>query len=190
MDQGDEFPASEFWDFSLEVYGRAGVAPACLALQESRGIDVNLLLFGCWVGASGRGVLGSAEFARVLAATEPWQNQVVAPMRSVRRRLKTADAPRGNIERVRRRIAAAELDAEHVEQLMIVAAAPRGPCRDRPLERCLGDAAENLKRYLAAVGVVAGAADRAHVAALLAGAFPSVEEDRIKDRLSASFGGG
>jgi len=37
-----------FWDFSLAVWGREAVKPACLALQARHGIDVNILLFcGC-----------------------------------------------------------------------------------------------------------------------------------------------
>ena len=42
-----------FWAFSLEVYGRPGVAPACLALQDRHGLDVNLLLFCCWAASQG-----------------------------------------------------------------------------------------------------------------------------------------
>jgi uncharacterized protein (TIGR02444 family) len=32
------------WRFSLAVYGRAGVPPACLKLQDNLGLDVNMLL--------------------------------------------------------------------------------------------------------------------------------------------------
>ena len=45
--------AAALWRFSLTVYGRAGVPAACLALQDEGGRDVNLLLYCCWVGASG-----------------------------------------------------------------------------------------------------------------------------------------
>ena len=51
------FPPTPFWDFSLAVYGRPGVAPACLALQQRHGADVNLLLFCAWFGAAHRGRL-------------------------------------------------------------------------------------------------------------------------------------
>jgi len=38
-----------FWDFSLAVYRRPGVAAACLRLQDEAGVDVNLLLYFCWL---------------------------------------------------------------------------------------------------------------------------------------------
>ena len=49
-----DFLPHPFWNFSLELYAGDGVAEACLDLQERRGCDVNILLFCCWLGASGR----------------------------------------------------------------------------------------------------------------------------------------
>ena len=52
-----DFLPHPFWNFSLELYAGEGVAEACLDLQERRGCDVNILLFCCWLGASGRPTL-------------------------------------------------------------------------------------------------------------------------------------
>ena len=59
-----------FWAFSLDVYGRPGVAPACLALQDRHGLDVNLLLFCCWAASQGvtldqRTLAAAEEAARI-----------------------------------------------------------------------------------------------------------------------------
>ena len=51
---------SPFWRFSLAFYRRAGVADACIALQEEAGVDVNLLLFLLWQATRKR-VLSAAE---------------------------------------------------------------------------------------------------------------------------------
>jgi uncharacterized protein (TIGR02444 family) len=32
-----------FWEFSLAFYAEPGVAPACLAMQDLEGVDVNLV---------------------------------------------------------------------------------------------------------------------------------------------------
>ena len=77
-----------FWDFSLRVYARDGVAEACLGLQDRRGADVNLLLYCGWAAATGRGALGADELKRLVDLTGPWQNSVVQPLRQVRRGLK------------------------------------------------------------------------------------------------------
>ncbi|GAA3549268.1 TIGR02444 family protein [Zobellella aerophila] len=36
--------SSSFWQFSSRHYGKPGVAPACLALQDNHGANINLLL--------------------------------------------------------------------------------------------------------------------------------------------------
>ena len=48
-----EFRDHPFWDFSLAVWGREAVEPACLALQARHGIDINVLLFCGWAGRRG-----------------------------------------------------------------------------------------------------------------------------------------
>jgi uncharacterized protein (TIGR02444 family) len=40
-----------FWRFSLAVYKAPGVAAECLALQETLGNDVKVLLFCAFLGA-------------------------------------------------------------------------------------------------------------------------------------------
>jgi len=42
-----------FWRFSLDAYGRPGVAAACLDLQDRHGCDVNLILYALWLGRAG-----------------------------------------------------------------------------------------------------------------------------------------
>src|ERR1700680_2972326 len=46
---------SPFWRFSLRFYRQPGVADACIALQDARGVDVNILLFFLWLGSPGGG---------------------------------------------------------------------------------------------------------------------------------------
>ncbi|MFQ5959052.1 MAG: TIGR02444 family protein, partial [Alphaproteobacteria bacterium] len=165
------------------------------ALQDRHGIDVNMLLFCCWAGASGYGTLDEDDFSRALAVARPWQEEIIAPLRQVRERLKAAspEAPEKTAEAVRQRVAAAEIDAEHVEQLMIAAMLTRAPGAERSSADDLGDAAVNLDRYLSAVadlGDVADAADLADLAAVLAGAFPTVDRAAVEARLAATLCGG
>ncbi len=185
----DDFPASEFWDFSLATYGRPGVAPGCLSLQDRRGVDVNIAMLCCWIGASGRGRLEAGDIETILAVAKPWHDAVVVPLRGLRRELKKRPAPppRATIEAVRRRIATAELAAEHAEQLMIAAAVGRPPDGGRTAARRLADAVASLERYLAAVDVAADAADRADLMALLAGAFPDLDRAEIEKTIAVTI---
>ena len=108
-----------FWRFSLAVYAAPGVADECLALQDARGIDVNVLLFCAWLG-SRRIVLTEADLAAIEATVRPWRDQVVGPLRGVRRDIKARpDAAEQDIAGLRKDAAALELRAEQIEQAML-----------------------------------------------------------------------
>ncbi len=167
-----DFLPHPFWNFSLEIYSAEGVSGACLDLQERRGCDVNILLFCCWLGASGRPTLTADRLRSILAESDPWQAEVVRPLREVRRRLK--DLPQEVADATRRRVADAELAAEHAEQLKLVDLYAPLADRDRPVEKRLRAAIGNLAVYALCLGVVPDDADRRAVSALLRGAFGAV----------------
>ena len=110
-----DFLPHPFWNFSLEIYSSEGVAEACLDLQERRGCDVNILLFCCWLGASGRPTLTADRLRSILKASDVWQAEIVKPLRRVRRLLKDRPWPEAlpeTVDAVRRRVADADLAAE------------------------------------------------------------------------------
>jgi uncharacterized protein (TIGR02444 family) len=165
-----EFPDHPFWDFSLEVYGTDGVAAACLVLQDAHQLDVNIVLYCCWIGASGRGALDAGETAEMAAAVAEWHGDVVRGVRAVRQRLKggVAPAPLDLSESLRRRIAKIEVDLEHVEQLMLAATIDRPVDPDAGAERRAADAAVNVDRYFSSIGRTPSDNDRAAITTILA----------------------
>lgn len=183
-----EFPRDDFWDYAIGLYAEADVARSCLALQERHGVDVNLVLFCLWCAASGRGALSKTEMDRALAAVGPWHGEVVRHLRSLRKHLKGGfdTAPAALVEALRRAVAATEIDAEHIEQLML-SALPARPADDTvgPASRARV-AATNLAAYLARLDVEPAEADRADALVLLAAAFPGVpREELLKTELTA-----
>ena len=122
-----ELPTSAFWRFSLALYARPGVAPACLALQDRHGADVNLLLLALWLGTSGHR-LDAPAGAHIARLAADWQQPIVAPLRQVRRRLKQGRGAPGlpwpdAMALWRGRLAEIELAFEQAEQLLLEAAA-------------------------------------------------------------------
>ena len=79
-----QFTGNPFWDYSLVHYGRPEVARACLELQEDVGANVNLVLFCCWLGSSGQ-VLTVQDLDEAEEIIRDWNEQVVEPLRGVRR---------------------------------------------------------------------------------------------------------
>lgn len=106
------------WTFSLGVYGKPGVAPACLVLQERYRLDINLLLFAAWAGAAHGHVLSDAEWGRAYATVGAWHAEMVRGLRSLRTRLKDGPppAPGPQTEGLRSLVKKSELDAERIEQ--------------------------------------------------------------------------
>ena len=148
-----------FWSFSIEVYGHPGVAPACLALQDRFGCDVNILLFALWAARCGR-ALTSAEFDALDAAVAPWRKGVVEPIRALRRAVKTDEmgAAPASRERVRAKLLEAELRGEKAGQEMLARAVPLPGPTGGEIDRALAEA--NLAAYLAWRGVDTEAARR------------------------------
>ena len=108
---------SEFWRFSLALYRREGVAPACIALQDAHGLDVNMMLYGLWLASTGRAVT-DAELAAADAAVAGWRTHAVIALRGVRRYLREPDpaVDARAAAALRERVKAVELEAERLQQ--------------------------------------------------------------------------
>ncbi|HMN75303.1 MAG TPA: TIGR02444 family protein [Burkholderiaceae bacterium] len=153
-----------FWRFSLHVYRAPGVQPACLALQDGHGADVNLVLLCAFAGHDGRS-LDRRRLRQAMARVGHWQSDVIAPVRAARRAIKRHPPPDAQAaQELRKRILGVELELEHVEQSMLADLLARwsAPTR-RAAPREAIEA--NLLRYLALLG--AGPADAAHVEAIV-----------------------
>ena len=183
------FPDNPCWDFALVVYRRDGVADACLALQESHGVDVNVLLFCCWLGESGRGALAADEMATALALVDEWHQEVVRKLRAVRNRIKGG---LGKIDveysdPLRGRIMASELDAEHVEHMTLMRAFERPAAEPMPpAERRAKDAAGNVALYFDALGVTVAEAETTQLMTVLGGGFPDLDRRQLAALIDAA----
>jgi len=177
-----DFLPHPFWNFSLEIYSGEGVAEACLDLQDRRGCDVNVLLFCCWLGASGRPTLTADRLRSILQVSDVWQAEIVRPLRQVRRLLRDKpwhEALPETVDAARRRVADAELAAEHAEQLKLASLYAPSADRDRPVEKRLRAAVGNLGVYAVCLGVVPDTKDRAAVVVMMKATFPALTDEEI-----------
>lgn len=137
----------EFWEFTLAIYGRPGVSPALIELQDRFGRDVNLVLYCCWVAATGRGRLSGDEIARADAAVARWRSGVVEPLRAARRAAK--QAPPVETDGFYEHIKEVELEAERISHRCLAAVAPP-PQAGVPLAERVAALNDNLAIYLGA----------------------------------------
>ena len=101
----------DIWAFAAGVYADSEVETACLVLQDDHRADVVLVLFLVWLGLGGRQVSAKA-METYLSLSGHWQEAAVAPLRQIRRRLKTQGGPAGETYRSVKKI---ELEAERAE---------------------------------------------------------------------------
>lgn len=101
---------SDLWTFALRLYTEPGVEQACLQLQD-QGADVCMLLTACWLGRRGVTFEG-ARLASLTAICDPWQAQVVEPLRSLRRNWREDARKDPALDGLREQIKALELEAE------------------------------------------------------------------------------
>ena len=108
---------SAFWRFSLSLYAQPGVADACMVLQDKHGADINVLFFLLYL-ASRRRCVDRADVSRIDGHTKLWREQVVQPLRMVRRALKNgvAPVPTPASTALRNEIKRDELHAERLQQ--------------------------------------------------------------------------
>ena len=120
---------AECWAFALAIYARPGVAEACLSLQNEAGVDVMLLLTTTFAAVKHRLLLTADEIRALDEACRPWREEIVRPLRTVRSGLKSGPqpAPSEATERFRSQVKALELEAERLENKLLVECLPLRP---------------------------------------------------------------
>jgi len=113
------------WAYALEVYGRPGAEAALLEAQDAYGQCVPYLLWALWLAARGR----AADAASLAAGAElarAWEAAAIAPLRGLRRRLKSPIPPVSSEAQARLRdgVRALELQAEQALLEALEAASP------------------------------------------------------------------
>lgn len=162
-------PDTGFWEFSLGLYARPGVAQACLDLQESCGADVNLLLLGFWRARRGFPGWEASELRRAEAAVAP-VNAVLQPMRQARRALQRLQDDEPAAAMLYAEAKGLELKLEQVAQAWLAAASWISPASRDPAGNERLAAATHLAAYLDHIAPGDEAALKTG-AALLAAAF-------------------
>jgi hypothetical protein len=126
---------------------------------------------------------GAAATSTYCCSVAGWQAEIVRPLRRVRQLLKDrpwTEALPETVDAARRRVADAELAAEHAEQLKLASLYMPPADRDRPPEKRLRAAVGNLGVYAVCLGVVPDTKDRTAVAAVMKATFPQVSAAEIE----------
>lgn len=176
------FEDHPFWDYALEVYGREGVSPALIALQDRHTLDVNMLLLSLWVSHSGRGVLNDREMAHVLQVSANWNPEIVCGLRRVRILLRDEIplVPRELSDAVRKHILALEIDCEHVEHLAMAQGLVQAEQASLSVEDRFGHCVANFAAYFSRLGCRITDTDLTDLNIVFSAAYPELDAQVIE----------
>lgn len=104
---------SQFWIFSLALYGADRVKDNCLHLQDKFGADVNLILWCCYCAWDLGRICETPEIEAIDARLKQWRDEMLIPLRKLRR---NARSDKGVYEALK----AAEIEAERYAQGLII----------------------------------------------------------------------
>jgi uncharacterized protein (TIGR02444 family) len=177
---------SAFWSFTLEVYGRQGVQPSVIHLQDDRGADVNLLLYAMWTASLGLPVFDRARAQELADAVEAWRDTAIEPLRAVRTALRggVAHAPEDETEALRKQVLKLEIEAERVEQVIIESATPDAEGRDAGAASP-DDVAANLASVMALNDSPLSGANRDALRAIVIAACPGADDAAVDQAMEA-----
>jgi uncharacterized protein (TIGR02444 family) len=137
------------WKFVVELYARPGVSHACLQLQDRLGVDVSFLL-AVFFYTVHRGLnLPAEEIKKLDRCISAWRNEVILPLRKLRRRLKSGDLLSLSTDDIYPRIKADELLAEQIEISALVQQLEQ--MSDNPATSSSRVVIERVVRYFAEV---------------------------------------
>lgn len=107
--------ACPLWHFSLALYAQQTVAENCLRLQDSYGLDINIVLALLWFSNKQQCLLNEKQLIRLIQISEPWQGYA-SNVRQLRRRLKQALKTQALTKEEYQQVKLAELHYEFYEQ--------------------------------------------------------------------------
>jgi uncharacterized protein (TIGR02444 family) len=116
---------SDLWNYALPLYARPGVEQACLQLQTA-GADVCLLLCACWLQQNAQ-PYSAARCAQLQDLAEPWQQQVITPLRQLRQNWREAAQQQPELAVLREQLKGLEQQGEHQLLLQLQACALAWP---------------------------------------------------------------
>lgn len=145
--------ARDAWESIGHYYAAPGARERLLGLQERYGVSVTALLTLAWNASRERGAISPGAAARLAERVEAFQSEVLRPLRAARDGLRRWQEPLGQGGRtLRETLLARELDAERLEQLLVLAMLDTPGNREPPGDP-LGDLCLSLARYLDGRGV-------------------------------------
>lgn len=174
-----DLPSHPFWEFSLAVYPQTAVKQGCLALQERIGMNVNIILFICWLAKTGRGRLQQNDFIKIAGLLNRWHLSITQCLRHMRRLIAKAFIPE-KIQACKQIIFTNELAAEQIEQLMLANYFAQLVATQRTTLQKVTDSIASITTYARSLGIAYTEQDLQAIQQILMHIFPKIAINDLK----------
>ncbi len=111
---------NSFWKYSLKLWQNKTLQDTLLQLQDAQEFRINLLLFAMWAGMENIDI--KPHLQTIDACARNWYEEVVAPLRQVRKSLAK--------HALRAKIQESELQAEQIEQALLFELSQKFPANE------------------------------------------------------------
>jgi len=114
-----EFPDSNLWTHTSQLWTLPEVESICLELQSMYDADVNMLLYCCWIGNKSLS-MNEDDMQTLLDTVTPWQT-MIKPLRDSRKMMQQQliAMPSHLVDKTINNMNQMELNAEHMTQLAL-----------------------------------------------------------------------
>jgi len=174
-----DLPSHPFWEFSLATYPQTAVKQGCLALQERVGMNVNIILFICWLAKTGRGRLQKDDFIKIARLLNRWHLSITQCLRHMRRLVAKAFMPT-TIQTCKQVLLTNELAAEQIEQLMLANYFTQLIATQRTTLQKATDAVISISTYAKSLGIAYTTQDSQAIEQILMHIFPKIATNDLK----------
>ena len=142
------FPNSELWNYSTQLWTLPSVETICLDLQNNFEVNINILLYCCWVGDK-KLCLNEDDVQSLLDSIHPWQT-IIKPLRDSRKMMQQhlIAMPANMVDQTVSNMSEMELNAEHMSQLAIEKALKPEKITHTPDQSNIECCLSNIKTYL------------------------------------------
>lgn len=169
-------PTHPFWNFSVKIYKCPLVADHLIALQNERGLNVNMLLFCLWYGLTDQGRVTKPELMKIISGIQHWHERIVVPLRRMRQKLKAIP---GIWMEIRTDILKHELFAEQIEQLIMANLNSFKAHSIRNSVQKIIDVCKNIALYCRLIQISLDHEDCKRVRDILATIFSKIDQEDI-----------
>ena len=172
----DHINQNPFWQFSVNLYKNEPIKYACLYLQNTQDININLLLFLLWVAKTTRGAVSEKQLTQISDRLDYWHSSITIPMRKIR----TKDILQVEQYRhVRRAVLSAELFSDQLEQAILYEYGYNLAKHPYESRQQLSDAVKSLKAFSHFYKFVWHQISQQQLVTLLQHVFEDIEEPFI-----------